>query len=174
MVWCRRVTSNYLSQCQLGLSSIPLYGVTRTHFVAQWRHITTLIWFKIGSGNEWLVAWRRQACSALNHYLNKLKGRWFVTSWWPCWVTVITKLQNAISVLQIIKLPVRECGGLLYYQSGHAVERTVERLVIGNIMTLMWRHCNNNLVSILQMITSPVRECGCIIGSDDGLLPVWR
>ena len=31
---------------------------------------------QIGSGNEWLVAWRRQACSALSHYLNKLKGRW--------------------------------------------------------------------------------------------------
>ena len=57
---------------------------------------------------------------------------------------------------------------------GHAVERTVERLVIGNIMTLMWRHCNNAAISVLQMITSPVRECGCLIGSGDGLSPVRR
>ena len=75
----------------------------------------------------------------------------------PCCVTVKTKLQNAISVLQMIKHPVRECGGLLYYYPGHAVERTAERLVFGNIMKLMWRHCNNNAISILQMITSPVR-----------------
>ena len=33
-VLCRRVTSIYLSQCRLGRSSISLYGVTRTHFVA--------------------------------------------------------------------------------------------------------------------------------------------
>ena len=125
--------------------------------------MTTLIWFKIGSGNEWLVAWRRQACSALSHYMNKLKGGWFVTSWRTCCVTVITQLQNAISVLQIDKFPGRKCGGLLCYQPGHAVEQTVEPLVIENSMTLMWRHCNNSLASILQMITSPMRECGCLI-----------
>ena len=46
------------------------------------------------------------------------------------------------------------------------------RLVIGNIITLMWRHCNNNAISILQMITSAVRECGGLIGPGDGLSPV--
>ena len=61
---------------------------------------------QIDSGNEWLVAWRRQGCSAQSHYLNKLKGRWFETSWRPCCVTVKTKLQNTISILQ---MPVREC-----------------------------------------------------------------
>ena len=89
MVWCRRVTSNYLSQCRLGPSSVSLYGVTRSHFVAQWRHITTLIWFKVGSDNEKLVDGRRHACSALHHYLNTLKERWFETSRWSCCVTVI-------------------------------------------------------------------------------------
>ena len=68
----------------------------------------------------------------------------------------------------------RGCGGLLCYEPGHAIEQTVERLVIENIMTLMWRHCNNNAISILQMITSPVRECGGLIGSGDGLSPVRR
>ena len=68
----------------------------------------------------------------------------------------------------------RECGGLLCYEPGLAIEQTVERLVIGNIMTLMWRHCNNNTISMLQMITSPVRECGGLIGSGDGLSPVRR
>ena len=62
---------------------------------------------QIGSGNEWLVAWRRQGYSALSHYLNKLKGRWLETSWPPCCVTVKTKLQNTISVLKMIKYPVR-------------------------------------------------------------------
>ena len=52
-------------------------------------------------------------------------------------------LQNAILVLQMITSPVRECGGVICYQQGHAVEQTLERLVIGSIMTLMWRHCNN-------------------------------
>ena len=42
--------------------------------------------------------------------------------------------------------------------------------MIGNIRTLMWRHCNN-AISILQMITSPVRKCGCLIGSVNGLAP---
>ena len=59
----------------------------------------------------------------------------------------------------MITSPMRECGGLLFYQPEHAIEQTVKRLVIGNIMTLMWRHCNNNAISALQMITSPVREC---------------
>ena len=67
-------------------------------------------------------------------------------------------LQNAISVLQMITSPMRECGGLLCYHPGHAIEKTIERLVIGNIMTLMWRHCNNNAILMLQMISSPVRE----------------
>ena len=39
-------------------------------------------------------------------------------------------LQNAISVLQMITSPVRQCGGLLCYKPGHALEQTVERLVI--------------------------------------------
>ena len=38
------------------------------------------------------------------------RPRWFETSWGPCCVTVITKLQNAISVLQMITSPIRECG----------------------------------------------------------------
>ena len=156
---------------------------TRTEFnIAIWCHQDTFCGImtsyndidlvQIGSGNEWLVAWRRQACSALSHYLNKLKGRWFETSWRPCCVTVKTMLQNAISILQMIKSAVRECGGKLCYYPGRAVEQTVEWMVIGNIMTLMWRHCNNNAISILQMITSAVRECGGLIGSGDGLSPV--
>ena len=95
---------------------------TRTEFnIAIWCHQATFCGImtpyndidlvQIGSGNEWLVVWRRQACSALSHYMNKLKGRWFETSWRPCCVTVKTMLQNAISILQIIKTPVRECGG---------------------------------------------------------------
>ena len=35
----------------------------------------------------WRLHWFRwwlAACSALSHYLNKLKGRWFETSWRPC------------------------------------------------------------------------------------------
>ena len=94
---------------------------TRTEFkIAIWCHQDTFCGImtpyndidlvQIGSGNEWLVAWRCQACSALSHYLNKLKGRRFETSWRPCYVTVKTMLQKAISILQMIKSPVRECG----------------------------------------------------------------
>ena len=31
----------------------------------------------------------------------------------------------------------------------HAIEQTVKRLLIGNIKTLMLRHCNNNAISVL-------------------------
>ena len=72
---------------------------TRTEFnIAIWCHQDTFCGImtpyndidlvQIGSGNEWLVVWRHQGCSALSHYLNKLKGRWFETSWRPCYVTV--------------------------------------------------------------------------------------
>ena len=47
--------------------------------------------------------------------------------------------------------------------AGDAIEQTVERLVIGNIKTLMWRHCNNNAISVLQMTICPVRECACFL-----------
>ena len=47
--------------------------------------------------------------------------------------------------------------------AGDTIEQTVERLGIGNIKTLMWRHCNNNAISVLEMTTSPVRECGCFL-----------
>ena len=94
---------------------------TRTEFnIAIWCHQDTFCGtmtpynaidlVQIGSGNEWLVAWRRQAYSTLSHYLNKLKGQWFETSWLPCCVNVKTVLQNAISVLQMIKSPVRDRG----------------------------------------------------------------
>ena len=72
-------------------------------------------------------------------------------------------LQNTISVLQMITSPMTECGGLLFLLAEHVIEQTVKRLVIGNIKTLMWRHCNNNAISVLQMTTSPVRECGCFL-----------
>ena len=76
---------------------------TRTEFnIAIWCHQDTFCGImtpyndidlvQIGSGNEWLDAWRCQSCSALSHYLNKLKGRWFETSWRPCCVTVKTML----------------------------------------------------------------------------------
>ena len=51
------------------------------------------------------------------------------------------------------------CSAIRGGGGGHAVKRTVERLVMGNNMTLMWCHCNNKAISVLQMITSPVREC---------------
>ena len=47
--------------------------------------------------------------------------------------------------------------------AGDAIEQTVEQVVIGNIKTLMWRHCNNNDISVLPMTTSPLRECGCFL-----------
>ena len=39
----------------------------------------------------------------------------------------------------------------------------VDRPVIWNVMSLMWRHCNNNVV--LQMISFPIKMCGCFFCS---------
>ena len=62
----------------------------------------------VSSERVWMSHWFRWwlvACSALSHYLNQLKDRWFETSCRSCCVTVITMLQNVISVLHMITSP---------------------------------------------------------------------
>ena len=94
-------------------------------------------WFR-----RWLVA-----CSALSHYLNQLKDRWFEMSWRPCCVTVITtpfrfykwlRLQwERVDVSLVQVMACRLFGA-------KPLPEPVEGPVIWNIMTAMLRHCNNN------------------------------
>ena len=73
----------------------------------------------------------------------KLSGRWFETSWRSYNVTVITMLQKAVSVLQLITSPARECIMFSLLLARTCCWKTVEWPVIWNVMTAMLRHCNN-------------------------------
>ena len=94
-----------------------------------------------------VVDWCRQAES---NYLSQRRQNLAI------WRHQAQLLQNAISVLQLITSPMRDCGGLRCFYPGHGIEQTVERLVIGNIKTLMWCHCYNKAISVLHMTKSPV------------------
>ena len=55
-------------------------------------------------------------CYKTGHAVEKQSNdRWFGTPWRSCCVTLMTMLQNAILVLQMIKYSMRECGGFLFY-----------------------------------------------------------
>ena len=80
--------------------------------------------------------------------LNKQAGGWgFEISWRSFGVTVITMIQNAISihVLQMISPSIKVFWYLFCSQQpGHAVELNVKRTVIWDATALMWSHCNDN------------------------------
>ena len=77
---------------------------------------------------------------------NKQSSGWgFDTSWRSCGVTVITMLQNAISVSQIISSPIKVFGDFFCSHPWHAVEQIVNRTVISDAMMLVCRHCNDNV-----------------------------
>ena len=108
--------------------------------------------------------WWPVTCSAPSLYPNQLKDRWFETSWRPCQLrhcnNNATKCDFGITNDYNSNERVWRFALLL---TGDAIEQTVDRLVIGNIKTLMWRHCNSNAISVLQMTMSAVRECGCFL-----------
>ena len=56
--------------------------------------------------------------------LNKQSRSWWFETWCSSDATVITPLQNVISVLQMIKSPVKECRCFLCYKPGYDVEQT--------------------------------------------------
>ena len=77
---------------------------------------------------------------------NKQSSGWgFDTSWRSCGVTVITILQNAISVLQMISSSIKVLGYFFCSQSWHAIEQIVKWTVTLGAMMLVCRHCNNNV-----------------------------
>ena len=83
---------------------------------------------------------------ALSHDmpLRKLSsGLWFGTLWRSCELPVMTMLQNAISVLQMISFPIKTCG-FSFALSWHAIEQIVKRTVIWDAMALMWIPCNDD------------------------------
>ena len=132
---------------------------TRTEFnIAIWCHQNTFCGImtpyndidlvQIGSGNEWLVAWRHQGCSALSHYLNKLKGRWFETSWTPFRYYKWLRLQwesVGVSLVQVMACRLFDAKPL---------PEPVRGPVIWNVMTAMLRHCNNNATKCYFGITN--------------------
>ena len=51
-----------------------------------------------------------------------------------------------VVVLQMIMSPIRECGYLLCYKPGYAVEQTVKWMGLYNVLMLILHHCNNNAI----------------------------
>ena len=64
--------------------------------------------------------------------------------WYSCGVTVMTMLQYAISVLQMISPAIKVFGYFSCSQSCHAVEQIFKRTMIWHAMALVWSHCNDN------------------------------
>ena len=59
--------------------------------------------------------------------------------------SLITMLQKAISVLQMISSPIKVFGYFFCSQSWHAVQQIVKRMGIAGAMMLVCRHCNDNV-----------------------------
>ena len=81
------------------------------------------------------------------------------TTWHSCGVTVITMLQNEISVLQMISSPIKVFGIKVFgdfscSETHHAVKEIVNRTVIWDAMALIWSHCNDNAGTCDFCITS--------------------
>ena len=88
---------------------------------------------------------------------NRVAGIW--NNMTLMWVTVITMLQNEISVLQIISSPIKVFGIKVFAdfscsETRHAVEEIVNRTVIRDAMALIWSHCNDNAGTCDFCITS--------------------
>ena len=106
---------------------------------------------------------------ALSHgmLLSKLSnGRWFRTPWGSCGVTVLTMLQNAISVLQMISSAIKVFGYFFALNPG----MLLSKLSSGRWFGTSWRPCRvtvmtmlQNAILVLQMIMSPMRECWCFL-----------
>ena len=102
---------------------------------------------------------------ALSHDmpLRKLSsGLWFGMPWRSCELTVMTMLQNVISVLQMIMSPIRECWCFLCFYSGYAVQQTIRWG-----FDTSWRSCGvtvitilQNAIWVLQMISSSIKVLG--------------
>ena len=101
-----------------------------------------------------------------NMPLDKPTSDWgFETTWHSCAVIVITMLQNAISVLQIISSPIKVFGYFFCSQSWHAIEQYVKRMVISNAMMLVCRYCNDNVVKAISQTANSRIAMGNLIRS---------
>ena len=156
--------------------SLPRYAVEQEVERPVIWNVMTIMWRHcnnnaskgdFGITNDY-VSSKRIATSLKTLLIEQSNGWWFATSWRSCGVTVMIMPQNAISILQMITSPVRECGCFLCYKQCRLLNKqskgwgfeTSWRSGCVTVITML-----QNAISVLQMIISPIREFRCVFWS---------